>query len=219
MHMANEAQALAGEPQDAGNSEYEAFLAVLSSSARGRAFLDEHARRSRQADTDMLLDALARIEAMLAEQRAQAAQAAVAPPPAPAPPPPPAATALAAVAAQAIAAADCDMPEVKVIKAGQMPPPPPFAGEDFATEPVGLAADVHAAADPATESNVIADTVPPEHAAPLGTPVADALASILALSEEERLALFSCAELRDERAACSLHLTHGERSTARSAGG
>lgn len=187
--MANEAQAFAGEPQDAGSSEYEAFLAVLSSSARGRAFLTEHARRSRQADTDMLLEALSRIEAMLAEQRAQAVQ----PVPPPVSTPAPATTALAAVAAQAIASAENDMPEVKVIKAGQMPPPPPFAGEDFAIDASDpTTADPKAAAtDPAMESNVIADTVPPEHAAPPGTPVADAMASILALSEEERLALFS----------------------------
>src|SRR5689334_19366993 len=128
MHMSNEAQALAGAPQDAGDGEYEAFLGVLSSSARGRAFLAEHARRARQADTETLLAALARIEAMLAEQREEVP---------PSPPPrvqaPSPATALAAVAAQAIASAEDAIPEVKVIKAGTMPAPPPFAGDDFAS--------------------------------------------------------------------------------------
>lgn len=182
--MSNEAQALAGPPESPGESEYKAFLAVLSSSARGRAFLAEHARRSRQAETEMLLGALARIETTLAEQRARTA------PPAPPQQPslPPATTALAAVAAKAMAAAESDVPEVKVIKAGSMPAPPAFSGEDFAS------AGDYGPAEPAAtgaDSNVIAATVPPEHAAPPGTPVADALAQILALSDEERLALFS----------------------------
>lgn len=176
--MSNEAQALAGPPESPGETEYKTFLAVLSASARGRAFLAEHARRSRQAETEMLLGALARIEAMLAEQRARTAM------PAPAPA---ATTALAAVAAKAIAAADSDVAEIKVIKAGSMPAPPAFSGEDFTSE---AAATVEQAA-PGADSNVIADTVPPEHAAPPGTPVADALAQILALSDDERLALFS----------------------------
>src|SRR6185503_11564312 len=86
MHMSNEAQALAGESPGESNDdgEYKAFLTVLASSARGRAFLAEHARRARQADTEMLLAALARIEDMLAEQRALAAA-----PARPLPPPPP----------------------------------------------------------------------------------------------------------------------------------
>ena len=179
--MSNEAQALAGPPESPGETEYKTFLAVLSSSARGRAFLAEHARRSRQAETEMLLGALARIETTLAEQRERTA------PPAPFQPPPAATTALAAIAAKAMAAAETDVPEVKVIKAGSMPAPPQFAGEDFA----GAVPPAPKLPNPAAESNVIADTVPPEHAAPPGTPVADALAHIVALSDEERLALFS----------------------------
>src|SRR5690242_341466 len=171
MHMSNEAQALAGEPQSPGDNEYKAFLAVLSSSARGRAFLAEHARRSRLAETEMLLGAIERIEATLAEQRAQAVAA---------PPPPvaPAATALAAIAAQAIADAERDMPQVKVIKAGSGPQPPQFSGEDF----TGPAEPAPKLPNPAADSNVIAETVPSEHAAPPGTPVAAALAQIVALS-------------------------------------
>ncbi|MGN6572625.1 MAG: hypothetical protein ACTHLO_14550 [Pseudolabrys sp.] len=196
MHMSNEAQALAGESlgESPDDSDYKAFLAVLAASARGRAFLAEHARRSRQADTEMLLAAIARIEDTLAEQRAK-----VATPTAPPPPPlPPGATALAAVAAHAGAAAQTDMPDVSGITAGSRPPPPHFEGEDFAGETIvtvdaAVVVEPAPAAekDPATESNVIADTVPQEHAAPPGTPVADALGHILALSEEERLALFS----------------------------
>src|SRR6185503_20929208 len=45
MHMSNEAQALAGESpgESTDDGEYKAFLTVLASSARGRAFLAEHA--------------------------------------------------------------------------------------------------------------------------------------------------------------------------------
>ena len=191
-------EALAAPADGPSEDDYKAFYSVLASSARGRAFLAEHARRARHAGTETLLAAIARIEAMLAEQ------------PAPAAAPPPASTALAAVAAQVIAAAESDLPVMKVIKAGQMPPPARFAGDDFtaaapvAAEPVADAAAAAAAnaetapeaaphppADIAAASNVIAHDVPAEHASPPGTPVADALAAILALSEDERLALFS----------------------------
>ena len=87
-----------------------------------------------------------------------------------------------------IAAAESDVPEMKVIKAGSMPPPPAFSGEDFASAGDDVAGEPAATG---ADSNVIAETVPAEHAAPPGTPVADALAPILALTEEERLALFS----------------------------
>jgi hypothetical protein len=48
---------------------YDALLAALSSNARGRAFLEEYARRVRAEDTAAALAALARIEAMLAKQQ------------------------------------------------------------------------------------------------------------------------------------------------------
>ncbi len=65
--MANEPMALARSPQAsaAAASDYEAFSEVLAASARGRAFLAEHARRSRTADTELLLAALARVEALV----------------------------------------------------------------------------------------------------------------------------------------------------------
>lgn len=196
-------EALAAPADGPSEDDYKAFYSVLASSARGRAFLAEHTRRARHAETEMLLAAIARIEATLAEQHARE--------PAPAALPtatPPGGTALAAIAAQAIAAAESNLPVMKVIKAGQMPPPARFAGDDFtAAEPMAAApaadaagapvaeptADAahHEPADMAAASNVIAHDVPAEHASPPGTPVADALAAILALSEDERLALFS----------------------------
>ncbi len=72
MHMANEALAPASiSPAGAPNEEeYQAFYAVLSASGRGRAFLAEYARRNRGADTEVLLAALARLEALMHLQRA-----------------------------------------------------------------------------------------------------------------------------------------------------
>ena len=76
--MANEPLALARPPQASASSadDYETFHEVLAASARGRAYLAEHARRSRAADTELLLTALARIEALV--QANPAAQADVA---------------------------------------------------------------------------------------------------------------------------------------------
>jgi hypothetical protein len=50
--------------------EYQTFAAALSASARGRAFLAEYARRHRGADTEVLLAAFARLEALMRLQRA-----------------------------------------------------------------------------------------------------------------------------------------------------
>jgi hypothetical protein len=234
--MSTEAAALApAEP--AGDDEYQAFYAVLAATARGRAFLDEHARRTRPAETDVLLAALKRLEnqvgaqtpapapasPVLAEVRAvleavRSARAQIdavqlsaavtqlvsaletvqrrlstllpvtgAPvePPAPAPVQPPFALAITAVAAQALAAAEAEDEAVKVIKADHMPPAPVFAGDDFAT---GEPADFSAGETEVAESAVdLESPIPP---APLQTED-DALASLMALSEEERLALFS----------------------------
>lgn len=51
---------------------YDTLLAALSDTARGRAFLAEYARRNRAADTDTLLAALARLETHIAREGAQA---------------------------------------------------------------------------------------------------------------------------------------------------
>ena len=78
--MANEAFALspisarAASPTDA---DFEAIREAFLETARGRWFLDEYTRRNRNADTAMVLEAVARIESSLAaqkeEQRQQAA--------------------------------------------------------------------------------------------------------------------------------------------------
>jgi len=53
-------------------SEYQALVEALSESARGRGFLAEHARRSRSAETTILLTAIERIEAQVRPRPAAA---------------------------------------------------------------------------------------------------------------------------------------------------
>ncbi len=61
--MTNEPLALAIKPLDAPIADdFDTLCAALSQSARGRAFLTEHARRSRKADSAALLEAIGRIE-------------------------------------------------------------------------------------------------------------------------------------------------------------
>jgi len=61
--MANEPLALAIRPPDAPNEdEFLTLCAALSASGRGRAFLAEYTRRNRNADTEALLVAIGRLE-------------------------------------------------------------------------------------------------------------------------------------------------------------
>jgi hypothetical protein len=76
--MANEAFALSPISARASlpsEEDYEAIREAFMETSRGRWFLTEYARRNRNADTEMVLDAVARIEETLAAQRQ--------PPPAP----------------------------------------------------------------------------------------------------------------------------------------
>jgi hypothetical protein len=52
-----------------GEEDYEAIREAFMETARGRWFLDEYARRNRNADTRMVLDAVARIEQTVAAQK------------------------------------------------------------------------------------------------------------------------------------------------------
>ena len=63
--MANELARTHPPPAAPGEDDYRALCAALSESARGQAFLAEYARRSRDADTQALLGAIARLEARL----------------------------------------------------------------------------------------------------------------------------------------------------------
>ena len=56
-----------GQQPDAPNEDdYEAFCEALSTSARGRAFLAEYARRNRNADTEQLLAVIENLQATVA---------------------------------------------------------------------------------------------------------------------------------------------------------
>ena len=113
------------------DADYDAFYALMRQTARGRALLDEYARRHRAADTQALLAALARIERLVSATA------------------PPQADPAAAIAAPP--------PEIKTAS----PPEPSPALATVATTP------------PARE------------------PVAAIMAEVGALSEEERIALFT----------------------------
>src|SRR5271169_4089731 len=73
--MADEAFALspisarAARPSE---EDYEAISEAFMETSRGRWFLGEYARRNRNADTSMVLDAVARIEENITAQRSQA---------------------------------------------------------------------------------------------------------------------------------------------------
>jgi hypothetical protein len=72
------ARDLSATPADHAPPEdalYEALVAALRSNARGRAFLDEYARRCRAEDLAAALAALARIETLLTHQRTAEAAA------------------------------------------------------------------------------------------------------------------------------------------------
>jgi len=60
----------AGLPADA---DYDALCQALMASARGRWFLEEYAKRNRNADTGVVLDAIARVEAVVRGEQANRA--------------------------------------------------------------------------------------------------------------------------------------------------
>src|ERR1700676_1331495 len=75
--MADEAFALspisarAAQPRE---EDYDAISEAFMETSRGRWFLGEYAKRNRNADTRMVLDAVARIEESMAAQRQPAAE-------------------------------------------------------------------------------------------------------------------------------------------------
>src|ERR1700712_3752830 len=74
--MADEAFALSPISARAtlpGEEDYAAISEAFMETSRGRWFLREYAKRNRNADTHMVLDAVARIEESLAAQRQPAA--------------------------------------------------------------------------------------------------------------------------------------------------
>src|SRR4051795_741969 len=79
--MADEAFALSPISARAampGEADYEAISNAFMETSRGRWFLGEYARRNRNADTSMVLDAVTRIEQNLAGQREPASDSGLA---------------------------------------------------------------------------------------------------------------------------------------------
>src|SRR6266571_7517128 len=75
--MADEAFALSPISARASlprEEDYEAIREAFMETSRGRWFLGEYAKRNRNADTRMVLDAVARIEESLDDQRQPAAE-------------------------------------------------------------------------------------------------------------------------------------------------
>jgi hypothetical protein len=151
LHMSQDNLAQQSETGGAGGPDdalYDALLTALRGNARGRAFLDEYARRARQADTLAALAALARIEALLLRQGA------VAP-------------GLEAAPLHEISSDDAYVP--------------------FEFEPLPDA--IGPANTPASDIDQVLSAAPIELAQPPSS--ADLLAQVMALSPEERIALFS----------------------------
>jgi hypothetical protein len=76
--MANDAFALSPMSASASlpsEADYEAISEAFMETSRGRWFLKEYARRNRQADTAMVLEAVARIESSIAAQKQQSSGA------------------------------------------------------------------------------------------------------------------------------------------------
>jgi hypothetical protein len=69
--MANETSALRSQPSTGrvAEQDYQSFCDAVGASERGRAFLQEYARRNRHADTEVVLAALARIESVARSQK------------------------------------------------------------------------------------------------------------------------------------------------------
>jgi hypothetical protein len=74
--MATETSARAEPLQQDGQqeSDYQAFSTALSTSARGRTFLAEYARRNRNADTELLLAAIDKLQTLVAAKPTRAEQ-------------------------------------------------------------------------------------------------------------------------------------------------
>jgi hypothetical protein len=65
------AEPASAPPAATSPADYDALCAALSATARGRAFLDEHARRARQKETALALQALSRLEEQLRNRAAE----------------------------------------------------------------------------------------------------------------------------------------------------
>ena len=210
--MANEPLALAIRPPEAPTEdEFLTLCAALSASGRGRAFLAEYARRNRQADTEALLAAIGQIEARL-QADASAVQRLrddlrmlliairLARPEIDATGPAARAAKLSKLldlleqrldAMAEAQPAEGAPPHLTVVPLPEQPELPIPAPESAPAPAIALVAI--AAAEPETAPAESEPPAPPEVAEPVAAapPPTGPLAAIMALSEDERLALFT----------------------------
>lgn len=243
--MSKQTIALAyARPADAlEESEYQTLVEALSETARGRGFLAEHARRSRGAETNILLTAIERIEAQVrprppapdplhddlrrvldelraARARIEAGGAApkieqlaalldlvqrrlttlVTPAAGQQPAARPAKESAPAAPARPAAARWLEEPLTPPPAVNDTTPPPrPAAARAETAAPsaraIEIEAAIHAMVAAEVQSRPTGADAPPDTAAPVAAPAVesaeDALAAIMALSEEERIALFT----------------------------
>ena len=168
--------ATAGLPaSDVSEDDYTALLATLSASARGRAFLAEFARRNRAAETDMLLAAMARLEAMVAAQNPPAAEA------------PLTISGIPDVTWEVEVSLPAAPREAAAAAPAAVKSPPPETAPAAPATPPRKAPQQ--AAPPPRE--VCEEPTPPRVASAEAAPPRDPLTQLMGLSENERLALFS----------------------------
>ncbi len=229
--MPNEPLALAIRPPDAPDEdEFLTLCAALSQSARGRAFLAEHARRSRHADNEVLLAAIGRIEARLQADASGAQRLRddlrmlvtairLARPEIDAAGPAARATKLAKLLdlferrIDAMAAAGLAAPSVEgtaglrltpavpesaraqlfVLSMPDEPELPTLPPSSFEAPPAPPPAPIVVANIETAAAIMVAETAPSaaDAAVTIAAPPPDPLAALMALSEDERLALFT----------------------------
>jgi hypothetical protein len=186
--MSNDSPASAAvSPAPPADADYATIYAALAATERGRRFLAEHAGRSRTADTDSLLKAIARLEAAMHSRQDPAVTGGADVPPGAAPqagnfaalpsaPAVPAAEDATALAAGGAGRVDVEV-EPEVVTDGGAEVMAASGTDEGAVTSTGAAADPAGRADPAAPF--------PGHAPP------DLLAAVEALSEEEKIALCS----------------------------
>ena len=214
--MASEPLAIA-RPEAPVEDDYGILSAALEASARGRAFLSEHARRNRSADTEVLLAAIDRLTAqtrgdaealqhMRAELRTLVTAIRLARPDIDAGRPPGKMAMLGELVGLVERRIDALIgetrtgdpqparPQLAVVPAPDEPELP-IPSPDAQTPAMAVVTPAKPVAAVMPEVNVL-DSSPPPASPPVRprTPSADrlrVLAPIMALSEDERLALFS----------------------------
>lgn len=174
---------------DRSNPDYDIILAALMESARGRAFLEEYARRSRVTETETLLTAIGRIENLLMSRSLEpAGQAGADPSAAPSradsldadvfEAEPPQNENSAPVTAEQASGASAQVVDIVI------PSVEPAAGQPSAIEFLGPQTASIAGRDEPQSSN----QRPPEATSRQSR---DPFADIRALSDEEKIALFA----------------------------